>query len=183
MSHTKTGKVVAVIAQFDTPADLIHAAEKVRDAGFKNFDCHSPFPINGMDRAMGERRSPLGYIVGVMALLAFGSMTYFIYWVTTSGYPMVISGKPDFSYQAFTPVVFAVTVLASAITATFGMFVLNRLPQLWHPLFESGAFRRFSDDGFIVSLHANDPKFDSQSAQEFLKRIGGKNVEVVETAE
>ncbi|MCC6962888.1 MAG: DUF3341 domain-containing protein [candidate division Zixibacteria bacterium] len=175
-----TGRVTAVIAQFDTPADLLHAAEKVRDAGYKQFDCHSPFPIHGMDRAMGEKRSPLGYIVGAVALVAFSAMTYFIYWVTTSGYRMVISGKPDFSYQAFAPVVFAVTVLASAIAATFGMMILNRLPQLWHPLFESGSFRKFSDDGFIVSLHADDPKFDPQSAADFLKRIGGKNVETVE---
>jgi hypothetical protein len=179
MAEPITG-VKAVIAEFDSPADLMHAAEKVRDGGFVRFDCHSPFPIHGMDRAMGLKRSPVGFIVGGAALFGFISISLFIYWVSAVNYPMVISGKPFFSFQAFVPVAFAVTVLVSAITATFGMMVINRLPQLFHPLFESKNFTRFSDDGFFVSVEASDPKFDASRTGDFLKSIGGKNVEVIE---
>ncbi len=178
-----TARIKAIVAEFATPADLIHAAEKVRDAGFSRFDCHSPFPIHGMDKAMGLRRSPLGFIIGTMALLTFGGFAAFLYWATVTDYPHVISGKPIWSFQAYAPPIFAITVLASAITATFGMFVLNRLPQLFHPLFESENFRRFSDDAFFVSIDASDPKFDLPSIQEFLKRIGGQKIETIEVKE
>ena len=175
--------IKAVIAEFDTPADLMHAAERVRDGGFLKFDCHSPFPIHGMDKAMGLKRSPVGYIVGTAALCGFIGISGFIYWVSAVDYPMVISGKPFFSFQAFVPVAFAVTVLTSAITATFSMLAINKLPQLFHPLFESKNFRRFSDDGFFVSVDAKDPKFDAVRTGEFLKSIGGKNIEVIEVKE
>ncbi len=178
MAKIATG-VKAVIAEFDSPADLMHAAEKVRDGGFVKFDCHSPFPIHGMDKAMGLRRSPIGFIVGGAALMGFLGISGFIYWVSAVDYPMVISGKPFFSFQAFVPVAFAVTVLTSAITATFGMLVINRLPQLFHPLFESKNFSRFSDDGFFVSIDAGDPKFDANRSADFLRSIGGKNIEVI----
>lgn len=175
--------VKAVIAEFANPADLMHAAERVRDGGFVKFDCHSPFPIHGMDKAMGLKRSPVGFIVGAAALGGFIGISAFIYWVTTVDYPMVISGKPFFSFQAFVPVAFAVTVLTSAITATVSMLAINRLPQLFHPLFESKNFVRFSDDGFFVSIAADDPKFDSVRTGEFLKSIGGKNIELIEIKE
>ena len=174
--------IKAVIAEFDSPADLMHAAEKVRDAGFIKFDCHSPFPIHGMDKAMGLKRSPVGYIVGGAALVGFISISGFIYWVSAVDYPMVISGKPFFSFQAFVPVAFAVTVLTSAITATFGMLAINKLPQLFHPLFESKNFVRFSDDGFFVSIDAADSKFDPARTQDFLKSIGGRSIELIEAA-
>ncbi|MGB5107968.1 MAG: DUF3341 domain-containing protein [Candidatus Zixiibacteriota bacterium] len=173
-------EIKAIIAEFDSPADLMHAGEKVRDAGFISFDCHSPFPIHGMDKAMGLKRSPVGYIVGTAALIGFAAISGFIYWVSAVDYPMVISGKPFFSFQAFVPVVFAVTVLTSAITATFGMLIINKLPQLFHPLFESKNFVRFSDDGFFVSIDAKDSKFDAIRTKDFLKSIGGKNIEVIE---
>ena len=90
-----------VIARFDTPLALVHAAEKVKDAGFKDFDCHSPFPIHGMDDAMGLKRSKLGYVIGAMgltgALFGFGLQT----WIHSIEYPMNISGKPFFAYLAY----------------------------------------------------------------------------------
>lgn len=175
--------IKAVIAEFDDPAELVHAAERVRDGGFVKFDCHSPFPIHGMDKAMGLKRSPVGFMVGGAALTGFIAISLFIYWVTAIDYPLVISGKEFFSFQAFVPVAFAVTVLTSAITATFGMLAINRLPQLFHPLFESKNFQRFSDDGFFVSIDSTDPKFDAVRTGDFLKIIGGKNIEVIEVKE
>ncbi len=169
-----------VIAQYENPAELLHAAEKVRDAGFKNFDCHSPFPIHGMDDAMGLKRSPMGWIVGLSAL-AGGTIGIVLQWWTSAiEYPIVISGKPLFSFQAFIFVTFALAVLFSAIGASIGMLMINRLPRLHHPVFFSDVFKKASDDGFFISVLSDDPKFNKAETGQFLQSIGGSNVEVLE---
>lgn len=166
-----------IIAEFKDPGDLLHAAEKLHQAGYTKFDCHSPFPIHGMDQAMGLKRSPLGYIIGVMGTIGFLSMVSLTYYTNIIGYPMVISGKPYFSWQAFIPIFFAITILLSAFGAFFGMLAVNQLPKLFHPLFNSETFARITDDAFIVSVEADDPKFSE--AQSFLASIGGTNIEVI----
>ena len=135
-------KVEGILAEFENPAELIAAAEKLRDAGYKEFDCHSPFPIHGMDNAMGEKRSILGWIVGpvAFAMLAFGFL--FEGWSSVIAYPLVIAGKPLFSYQAFGAVAFALMVLFSAFASLFGMFAINKLPRYHHPVFFSENFSR-----------------------------------------
>ncbi len=173
-------KVAGALAEFANPAELIDAAEKVRDAGFKQFDCHSPFPIHGMDDAMGEKRSPLGYIVGTVAILAFVGMMGFQLWTSGVAYPLVLSGKPYFSYQAFGVASWAVMVLSSAITAVLGMLALNKLPQYHHPVFYSDNFGKVTTDGFFVSIESGDEKFDDEQTRQFLESIGGKNVELLE---
>lgn len=173
MSDNKT--MTVLLAEFDNPAALIHAAEKMRDAGYKAFDCHSPFPIHGMDAAMGERRSPLGYFVFTIAFLGLASFFGFIWWLSVNDYPMVISGKPYGSFQAWVPPLFAITILSAALTAVFGMFHINRLPRLHHPLFNSPRFEKASDDKFFVSVESTDPQYGS--AKQFLTAIGGKYVE------
>ena len=168
-----------ILAEFDSPNDLMHAAEKMRDSGYPKFDCHSPFPIHGMDGAMGLKRSPLGYIIGVMGSIGLLGMLTLTYWTNIYGYPMVISGKPYFSWQAFVPVIFAITILLSAFGAFFGMLAINRLPQLYHKLFNSERFGKVTDNGFFVSVESDDPKFDEAQTKQFLESIGGKNVEVI----
>jgi len=171
-------KVLAVLAEFKNPGELLHAAQKVREQGYKKFDCHSPFPIHGMDDAMGEKRSPLGYVVGGVAFVSVVFMFAFQGWTSAIDYPLILSGKPYFSYQAFGVVAWAVMVLLSAITALVGMLVLNGLPRFHHPLFYSENFcKKVNDDGFFVSIEAGDPAFDS--AGSFLKSIGGQNIEMI----
>jgi len=173
-------KIPAVIlAEFDSPTSLYQAAEKVRDAGYKEFDCHSPFPIHGMDDAMGIKRSPLGYIVFGIGSLGLSGALLLMWWTSAIDYPLVISGKPFFSLPAFIPITFALTVLTSALTATFGMIAINQLPRLVHPVFSSERFGKFSDDGFFVSIESNDKKYDENKTVEFLKSIGGKHIEVL----
>ncbi len=172
--------VVIALAEFKNPAELLHAAEKVEKEGFEKFDCHSPFPIHGMDDAMGEKRSPLGYIVGIVAFLAVGGMYFFQYWTSAVDYPLVLSGKPLFSYQAYGVAAWAVMVLLSAGASVFGMLALNGLPRLHHPLFYSDNFStKVNDDGFFVSIEAEDPKFDPKKTKSFLESIGGKNIELI----
>ena len=172
-------KPIMMLAEFENPAHLLQAAEKLRDAGYKKFDCHSPFPIHGMDDAMGMKRSPLGWIVGFVAFIALGSGFTLEWWTSTIDYPLVISGKPFFSYQAYGPVAFAIMVLSSAFTALLGMMALNKLPMWYHKLFDSDKTSKISNDGFVVSVNTDDPNFDQKKTQSFLEDIGGKNLEVI----
>jgi hypothetical protein len=170
---------LGVLARFENPAELIGAAKKVRDAGYEKFDCHSPFPIHGMDDAMGLKRSPLGFIVGAMTITGATLGMGFQAWVAAIDYPLVISGKPFFSWQAFVIITFALFVLFGAFGAVFGMLHLNRLPRLHHPVFYSDNFARATNDAFFVSIEAEDEKFDEAKIQAFLTSIGGKDVELV----
>ncbi len=173
------GKIFGIIAEFESPSALLEAAAKVRSEGYRKFDCHSPFPIHGMDKAMGLGRSMLGFLVGIAAFSGLGFMTWLTWYTSTVDYPLVISGKPYFSYQAYVPVVFAVTILFAALTATLGMFHLNRLPMLFHPLFNSEHFKKVTDNGFFVSIEAHDKRFDETRTRSFLESIGGSHVEVI----
>ena len=178
MSEDKN-KIYGALAEFKNPHDLLVAAEKVRDAGYKEFDCHSPFPIHGMDEAMGEKRSPLGWIVGLSALTGGGLATLLQWWTGAVAYPLVIAGKPYFSYQAYVPVSFGLAVLFGALAAFFGMLALNKLPHPWHPVFFSDRFEKMSNDGFFISIESKDKQFDAVHTVEFLKKIGGENVEIL----
>ncbi|PJA26837.1 MAG: DUF3341 domain-containing protein [candidate division Zixibacteria bacterium CG_4_9_14_3_um_filter_46_8] len=175
----QVSKTELMIAEFEGPAALIKAAEKIRDAGYMSFDCHSPFPIHGMDKAMGLKRSPLGWIVGMMAIVG-GSGAFLLQWWTSAvNYPLIVAGKPFFSFQAYVPVTFGLAVLFGAVSAVLGMLILNKLPRPFHPAFNSSNFIKFSTDGFFVSIEASDPKFDKTESHEFLRSIGGRNIETV----
>jgi len=178
--NSQSIKIHGMIAEFEGPQQLLHAAEQVRDNGFIRFDCHSPFPIHGMDEAMGEKRSPLGWIVGIMGLLGGGGALLLQWWTSAVDYPLVISGKPFFSLPAFIPVTFELTILLAAFGAVFGMFALNKMPQWFHPLFFSDRFAKVTDDGFFVSIEAEDPQFDPEKNRQFLESIGATYTEVLE---
>ena len=175
------GPHYGILAEFAMPADLYHACERVRDAGFTRWDAHSPFPVHGLGGAMGLRRSPLPWIVLGMALmgasLGFGLQA----WVHTSAYPLVISGKPFFTWPAFVPITFEVAVLFGALGAVFGMFGLNRLPMHYHPLFRSKVFERVTDDAFFISIESWDPRFDPAATGKLLESLGARSVELLES--
>ena len=175
------GPNYGVLAQFATPGDLYHACEGVRDAGFTRWDAHTPFPVHGLSAAMGLRRSRLPWIVLVMgligAVLGFGLQ----WWVHGVAYPLVISGKPYFSWPAFIPITFEVAVLFAALGAVFGMFALNRLPMHHHPLFKSRVFERVTDDAFFISIESWDPRFDPSATAKLLESLGARHVELLES--
>lgn len=183
MNNARDKKILGILAQFDNPADLLQAAREVRRAGYSKYDCHSPFPVHGLDDAMGLKRSRLGWIVGLAALIGTSGALALQWWTSTIDYPLIISGKPLFSYQAYVPVTFALGVLLSAFAALVGMLALNGLPRFNHPVFNSDRFDSASDDGFFISIEIGDPKFDRDKTREFLKSIGGKNIEILEENE
>jgi len=178
----KQGKILGIVAQFNGVSELLAAAEKIRLKGFTRWDCHSPFVIHGMDKAMGEKRSHLGWIVGACALLGGGGILALQGWTSVSAYPHIISGKALFSYQAFFPITFAVTILSAAAATLFGFLAMIGL-HFNHPLFESELFTKFSDDGFLVSIEAGDPLFDPVKTEEFLRSIGCGASELLESHE
>jgi hypothetical protein len=174
------GRYYGVLAEFATSAELYHACEGVRDAGFTRWDAHSPFPVHGLDRAMGLRRSPLPWIVLPLGLIGAALGFALQWWVHAGAYPLVISGKPLFAWPAFIPITFEVAVLFAALGAVFGMFGLNRLPMLHHPLFTSRLFERVTDDAFFISIESWDPRFEPSATQAMLKSLGARTVELVE---
>ena len=177
---TSTTPVIhGALAQFKDPAELVHVAETIRDAGYKKWDTHSPFPIHGMDRAMGVARSKLPWFVAVFAVLGFAGALYLQYWTSVEAYPLVLSGKPLFSHMAFFPITFGITVLFSVLATIIGLTLFIR-QSFHHPVFYSDGIHKASDDGFFVSIMANDPKWDQAGTVDYLKSLGGTNIELLE---
>jgi hypothetical protein len=168
------------LAEFKTPADLYAACERVRDAGYTRWDAHSPFPVHGLDSAMGMKRSRLPWIILIFGL--GGAATGFALqtWAHNVAYPLIISGKPYFAWPAYVPITFELGVLGGALAAVFGMFGLNQLPRHHHPLFDAARFSRFSDDAFFISIESADPEFDVIETPRMLQGIGASHVELVE---
>jgi hypothetical protein len=187
------GRLFGLMAEFETPRDLLHAAERVHKAGYRWWDCHTPFPVHGLDRAMGISPTILPVVVflcgltGTMLGLAiqiFTNATDFdlfgiVTWVR--GYPFMVSGKPLISLPAFIPVTFELTILLAAAGATFGMLIMNGLPRLFHPVFRSERFARASDDRFFIVIEARDPRFSPRRTEEFLASLRPASVEALES--
>lgn len=173
------GKVYGMLARFETPGSLMRGCEKVRDAGYKKWDAHTPFPVHGLDGAMGMKATPLPWLVLIAGLGGAAAAMTLQWWIATTAYPLVISGKPFFSWQAFVPVTFEVGVLGGALAAVLGVFGLCRLPMHWHPLFGSKLFERATDDGFFISIESWDPKFNESDTRQLLQQCGAVEVEIV----
>ncbi len=169
------------VAEFSSASDLYHAAEKVRDAGFRRWDVHTPFPVHGMDHAMGLGKSWLSAVVlcgGVTGSLTALLLQFF---TQVSLYPTVVQDKPTnlFTMPAFFPVTFELTILFSAFATVLGLFAVILLPRWNHPLFNSSLFSKFSSDGFLLVIEARDPKFKREKTKELLAGIGAGKIEEV----
>lgn len=178
--HTKHKKEIGVLAEFDSPHAVYHACELTRDAGFRRFDSYTPFPVHGLDKAMGLGPSYLPWFVLIAgstgAVLAMLTMI----WMSAYDYPLNIGGKPTFSIAAFIPITFEVTVLFSGLTSVFGMFILNKLPTFYDPLFNIAKFAKVTDDSFFLMIEARDKKYDQRHVVEFLESAGAKSITIVE---
>ncbi len=169
-----------VLAEFETPHQLVRCAEQVRDAGFTRWDCHTPFPVHGLDRAMGLRDTKLPWVVMLAGATGLGAAILMQWWMNAKNYPLIISGKPLFSLPAQIPVAFEVTVLFASLASFIGMFVFNGLPRFYHPTFRSGRFKRVTTDRFFVCIETADPKFDASKTEQLLTKCGATHVEWLE---
>lgn len=177
------GRVTGILGEFEHAGGLLKAAKAVHEAGYKRFDAHSPFPIHGMDRAMGLGQSVLGFVVFVGGITGCFAGWLMQWWMGGVDYPLNISGKPFFAIEPSIPIMFELTVLFAALAAVLGMLALNRLPRPYNPLFYSKRFARVSDDGFFLHIESRDKLFDEDSSAKLLKKLGAVNVEVVEDLE
>ncbi len=168
-----------ILAEFDSADDLYSACERMRGAGFTRWDAHTPFPVHGLSRAMGVRNSRVPWVVLVSALLGAAGAMLLQWWTSAVDYPLVIAGKPLFSWPAFIPVTFEVMVLFGAGAAFVSMLAFNRLPKHNNWVFASSRFERVTNDKFFVSVEAADPKFDEEATLALLGELGATHVEVV----
>jgi Alternative complex III, ActD subunit len=173
------GDTFGLLAEFASAKDLFHACERVRDAGYTRWDAHSPFPVHGLDRAMGLGRSRLPWIVLGVGLCGAVGGFFLQIWANGIAYPVIISGKPYFNWQPYVPITFECGVLSAAITTFLAMLGFNQLPMHFHPLFGSRAFEKVTDDGFFISIEAWDPKFDTAQTEGLLASLGATQVELV----
>ena len=169
-----------LIAEFPNPARLLEAAQAVRERGYSKFETWSPFPIHGMDQAMGLGGSKVGWIVLAGGLTGMATGITLQWWAGTVAYPLVLGGKPLFAWEFGMPVIFELSVLLSAFGAVFGMLGLNRLPKPFHPLDRLKRFKRVTDDAFFLTIEASDPKFNLEESRKLLESLGGQGVTVVE---
>ncbi len=181
--ESRDSGVYCLLAEFSNPSTLLHAAEEVHKAGYKHYDTHSPFPIHGMDRAMGMGNSKVGYITFIGGVTGLSLAIWLQWWTSAVDYPINISGKPFFAWESSIPIMFELTVLFSALTAVAGMLALNGLPRPYNPLFYSRRFARVTDDGFFLHIAASDDQFDLEQTEELLRNIGALEVEVIEDKE
>ena len=175
-------KVYGLGAEFESAAALMTAAEKIRDSGFSHWDVHTPFPIHGMDKAMGLGKSKLSAVVFVGGLLGMLTGVALVSIPSFVLYPIIVHGKPFnwATFPAFFPIIFELTVLFSAFTAVGTMFAMNTLPRLHHPVFNWDRFKRFTDDGFLMVIEARDAKFSETRTKALLEEIGAKNVTLIQ---
>jgi Protein of unknown function (DUF3341) len=169
-----------VLAQYEDPAAVFHACEKVRDAGYSKWDACTPFPVHGLEKAMGLKASPLPWVVLVTGICGSAFMLWFESWTSGSAYPFIVGGKPLFSLPAFVPVWYELTVLSSCLAAFFGNWVINGLPRPHHPAFGSKAFERVTDDKFFIMVESSDPKFELEKTKALLSGLGATLVEELE---
>lgn len=177
------GKLLGYLVEFDDVDGLMRGCELVRDAGYTKWDAHTPFPVHGLNEAMGLKPSVLQWVVLGAALTGLATAIVLQLGMNMVDYPLNLSGKPLNSLPANIPIIFECTVLFSTITCFFGSMLLNALPRYHHPVFNSARFGRFSDDRFFISVEARDPKFEAAGTREFLSRIGGNYLEPLEDAE
>jgi len=175
-----TGRTYGLMAEFDTPAAAIHAAEQVRDAGYKRWDVYTPYPIHGMDGAMGLKNSRVGWFTFCGGTSGFSLGMLMIWWMGKVDYAIPVGGKPLFSPIFAFPVSYELTILLGAFGTLFGMMLLNRLPRHYHPLLKHPRFRNVTHDKIYIAIESADPRFSEADTRRLLEQAGGKHIESVE---
>jgi hypothetical protein len=170
-----------LMAEFDDPERLVHAARRAHQEGYRQMDAYSPFPIEEAWEAIGHHNNRLPLLVLLGGI--FGALAGFglLYYAEVIDYPLNAGGKPYFSWPAFIPISFETTIFFAAVAAVLGMFALNGLPEPYHPVFNVPRFALASRDRFFLCIEAGDPKFDRDATKRFLESLGPQEVNEVES--
>ncbi|MGE5648186.1 MAG: DUF3341 domain-containing protein [Acidobacteriota bacterium] len=171
--------IYGAVGEFASPRQLLAAIQGAKERGYRKLDAFTPFAAHGIDEALDRRRSPLGYIVFAMGALGAAAALVLQWWTGAVDYPLVIAGKPLFALEFSLPIIFELTVLFAAFGAVLGMFALNGLPRLYHPIFKYSRYQGVTNDAFLLAIEADSKDFDAEQAADTLKSLGGKYVEVI----
>jgi hypothetical protein len=169
-----------IMAEFDNPSDLVAAARRTYEAGYRRINGYSPYPIEELSDAIGFKRTSLPLIVLLGGVIGGLGGFFMQYWMEVIDYPLNVGGKPYNSWPAFIPITFECTVLVASFAAVLGMLLLNKLPQPYHPVFNAPNFALATRDRFFLVIEANDPKFKHDEAERFMRTLGGRDVIDVE---
>jgi hypothetical protein len=173
-------KQFGLLARFKDTPDLFHAAEKVRDAGYRKWDTYAPLPIHGLPAAQGLGRSKVPVFTLCGGVFGFFIGMFMVWYMNLYDYPLLVGGMPFFSPIFPFPIAYETTILLAAFGTLIGMFVMNTLPQHHHPLFNSEQFLATSSDQFMIAIESSDPQFNNEATRRFLEEIGGTDIQVIE---
>ncbi|PYV97740.1 MAG: DUF3341 domain-containing protein [Acidobacteria bacterium] len=164
------------MAEFDTPGDLVSAARRTYEAGYKKIDAYTPFPIEELSEAIGFHRNSVPLVVLIGGILGGCSGFGLQYWIHVINYPINVGGRPLNSWPAFIVVTFEMTILFAGIFAVLGMLALNGLPMPYHPVFNVPRFAFASKDRFFLIIFSSDPKYDAASTRRFLESLAPRSI-------
>jgi len=179
MAESLLPPVYGLMAEFEDPNQLVAAAHRAREAGYRRMDAYSPLPIEELHEAIGfhDTRLPMIVLIGGIVGCLAGFLLQV--WVSTTAYPINIGGRPFDSWPAFIPVTFECTILGAALSAVLGMLALNGLPQPYHPVFNVARFALASRNRFFLCIEARDKQFDLAETRRFLETLEPREVTVV----
>jgi hypothetical protein len=181
MSHAHAKPALhGVMGEFSDPHELLDAIEKVRAEGYTKLDAYTPFPIEAVWEAIGHHKSPVPLVVLIGGILGGLGGFFLQFWVSTIEYPVNIGGRPFNSWPAFIPVTFECTILGAVLSAVAGVFIINGLPEPYHPVFNVPRFAFASRDRYFLCIEARDPKFDADKARKLLWAVNATEVSDVE---
>ncbi len=174
-------RVHGMAAEYALTPDVYHAAEMVRDAGYKKWDVHTPFPIHGIEEAMGHKRTILPYIVMAVGMGGVAAGFALQYWITAIDYTgFLVQGKPYDAWEPFVMIMFELGILHAAFAALIGMLMLNGLPRWNHPVFSNKEFLATSQGKFMIVIEATDGSFDPEATRRLLEQTGCTGVTLIE---
>lgn len=169
---THKPEIYGVVGEFASAEAVLEAAIKVHEAGYKKAEAYTPFPVEGLAEALGFHHSPVALLTLLAGIMGGGTGFFMCWYANVISYKLNIGGRPPNSWPAWIPITFELTVLFAALTAAISMIVLNGLPRLHHPIFETPHFSEASRDRFFLCIEAKDPKFASDTAASFLATAG-----------
>ncbi len=172
----KRPPIHGLMAEFDSPTELVQAARRAHDQGYRKMDAYTPFPIEELADAIGFRHTRLPLVVLIGGILGCLGGYGLQYWVSAIEYPLNVGGRPYNSWPSFIPVAFETTVLVAAVSAVLGMLALNRLPMPYHPVFNVKSFALASKDKFFLCIEAEDPLYDRAATEHFLKSLRPREI-------
>ena len=174
------GRTWGMLAEFETPEDLLQAARRATEVGYRRMDAYTPFPIHGLSAAMGFRPTKLPLVVLAGGLLGGAAALGTMWYSATIHYPLNVAGKPFASWPMFIPITFEATVFFAALFAVFGMLGMNGLPMPYHPIFNAPRFAFASRDRFFLCIEARDPRYQEDDVRAFLGGLNAKEIVAVE---